>query len=183
MPRPREIGPGEIVSTKLALSDVQLLREMAKREGVTVSKLLRKIILQYLHQAAQGNSNLTATNTVSDPVPQPPTYPIYTTEEIFEDFKSKLHRLERKVEELELSLKPLMVGRIGTKGYGFRTLSGSERQYLSQILKRCSSLSSEWYELYKRFKQFLKRGEIDKEMAETLRKIRMIEETVYALLH
>jgi len=50
MPRPREVGPGEIVSTKLSLRDAQLLRELAKREGLSVSHLLRKIVLEYLQR-------------------------------------------------------------------------------------------------------------------------------------
>ncbi|MEM1523048.1 MAG: hypothetical protein QXU69_08475 [Thermofilaceae archaeon] len=134
MPRPREVGPGEIVSTKLSLRDAQLLRELAKREGLSVSHLLRKIVLEYLQRmgVAQEASAAGADPQQPDPL---------TLLEV-EDLRSAVSRLEKQVERLEAMAKPLLVGRSGP-----RVLRGSDLELMDRVQRGVFRLRREWYEL------------------------------------
>ncbi|MEM4976124.1 MAG: ribbon-helix-helix protein, CopG family [Desulfurococcaceae archaeon] len=162
MPRPREIGPGEIISTKLSIEDARRLRELARREGMSVSQLLRKIILQYLSQKTELPTPLS-----DDPSPQ--LDPLTAVE--LEDFKEALSSFEKKVKELELAVKPLTEGRtIGPVGQR-RTLTSSEMQ----LINRIKNLRSEWLR-YKRWYKSI--GHRDSELTTRLANIYNIIRTL-----
>jgi len=135
MPRPREVGPGEIVSTKLSLRDAQLLRELAKREGLSVSHLLRKIVLEYLQRMG------VAPEAPAGADPQQPQPDPLTLLEV-EDLRSAVSRLEKQVERLEAMAKPLLVGRSGP-----RVLRGSDLELMDRVQRGVFRLRREWYEL------------------------------------
>ncbi|MEM4454303.1 MAG: hypothetical protein QXT28_06320 [Thermofilaceae archaeon] len=134
MPRPREVGPGEIVSTKLSLRDAQLLRELAKREGLSVSHLLRKIVLEYLQRRGVAQE---ASAAGADP-PQPDPLDLLEVE----DLRDAVSRLEKQVERLEAMARPLLVGRSGP-----RVLTSSDLDLMERVQKRVFRLRQEWYEL------------------------------------
>ncbi|MEM4853382.1 MAG: hypothetical protein QXQ60_07430 [Thermofilum sp.] len=131
MPRPREIGPGEIVSTKLSVEDAKRFRERAKQEGLNPSQLLRKIILQYLSQ--QGAPPPTA-----DDPPQPD--PLTLLEVM--DLRDAVSRLERQVAQLEAMAKPFLA-RSGSP----RVLTSRDLEERRKLQKRVCNIRGEWYEL------------------------------------
>ncbi|MEM4021711.1 MAG: hypothetical protein QXI18_05000 [Nitrososphaerota archaeon] len=129
MPRPREIGPGEIVSTKLSVEDAKRFRERAKQEGLNPSQLLRKIILQYLSQQGAPPS------TADDP-PQPDPLTLLEVE----DLRDAVSQLEQQVAQLEAMAKPFLARS------GPRVLTSSDLKEREWIRKRVRKLREEWYE-------------------------------------
>lgn len=146
MPRPREIGVGKVVGTKLSQTDAELLEALARREGVSVSKLVRRILLEYIHRALQ--------SAPPDFKPEPPK-PDPLDEMEWGDFLRAVDKLEREVDRyLELTR------RFGARKEGepLVLLSGGGR--VEVYMPSVSKLFSRWNTL-KRWYKSLKRREYE----------------------
>lgn len=144
MPRPREVGPGEIVSTKLSLRDAQLLKLLAQQKGIGVSKLVRQILLSYIYthypQGQQEDTSLDNHNIIEA------KDPLDVLEE--EEFKEALNKLEKTV---DTAIKSLQV--MKNQGYGYRTYSSYELPNAWDLLQKWNKLKR-WYRKMPRNREF-----------------------------
>ncbi|MEM4454848.1 MAG: ribbon-helix-helix protein, CopG family [Thermofilaceae archaeon] len=164
MPRPREIGPGEIISTKLSLRDAALLRSLARKEGVNVSKLVRRVLLEYIRKAYP-DANPEAP---IDSLPESEPDPLLEAERA--DFIDALEKLEKRVRELEYRAQPLF----SAAAVGMR-LSSEDYRLKLNLRNEAISLKKRWYELRRWYSHLPKDRSTSERMASLLRRLHTLE--------
>lgn len=163
MPRPPEVGVGKVVGTKLSQRDAELLELLAKREGIPTSKLVRRILLEYLKtHFPEGESIAVESGAAPDPDP--------IAEAELADFKDALEKLEKSVRAFEYRAQPLLK----SLASGTRALSSEDYRLKIALADEAAALKKRWYKLRRWYTRLPKTREMSERMASLLQRIQTV---------
>jgi len=140
MPRPRVLEDRVIVPIVLTSRLKQMSEQAAQAQGVSLSALIRTLLENYLQQAGSTPPALEQKN-------DPPTTanPLMVMD--LDAIRDALSAAEKHVEELELTVKPLLTG------HTLQSRSHILSSYKSQILSRTRSLKNELYRIKRQYQK------------------------------